>query len=66
MIPESQVLSVRLLCLMIAACGVYCLALRQKAQIGNVFQRFTLTATASRVLGIGSLALAVVLFLLTL
>jgi len=66
MIPDSQILSVRIVCVLIAACSVYGLVRPHNTQLGDIFQRVTLTARQARTAGVLYLPVAAGLFLLTL
>jgi hypothetical protein len=64
MFSEDHLISLRILALMIAASGAYALWW-PRPEIGNVFVRWSLNRTPSKVIGTGTLIVAVALFVLT-
>jgi NhaP-type Na+/H+ or K+/H+ antiporter len=64
MFADDQVTSIRLLCLMLAAAGAYCLWW-PNPKIGNIFQRAPLPRNVARLIGWVDLVGAIALFVAT-
>ena len=64
MFADDQVTSIRLICVMLAAAGAYCLWW-PNPKIGNIFQRASLPKGVARLIGWVEVAGAVALFAAT-
>jgi len=64
MFTDDQVTSIRLLCLMLAAAGAYCLWW-PNPKIGNMFQSAFLPRKVARLIGLVEFAGAIALFVAT-